>query len=112
MPRSPRCVGSAWRSVGAVLEHIVALSFPRTPSLASTPARSTFHLARRLANCTPPHSTRMAGTAGLVFRQLFEKESSTYTYLLADAETKEVGDSAGPPPSAGVTAQSTAVKRR
>jgi hypothetical protein len=32
----------------------------------------------------------MAGTEGLVFRQLFEKESSTYTYLLADAETKEV----------------------
>ena len=59
-----------------------------------------------------PHSNRMAGTAGLVFRQLFEKESSTYTYLLADAETKEVRDSAGPPPMAGVTAQSTSVKRR
>lgn len=54
----------------------------------------------------------MAGTAGLIFRQLFEQESSTYTYLLADAETKEVRDSAGPPPAAGVTAQSTAVKRR
>ncbi|KAE8289252.1 Persulfide dioxygenase ETHE1, mitochondrial [Larimichthys crocea] len=26
---------------------------------------------------------------GLLFRQLFEKESSTYTYLLADTETKE-----------------------
>lgn len=25
----------------------------------------------------------------LLFRQLFEKESSTYTYLLADAVTKE-----------------------
>ena len=94
---------------GAVLGHIVARSFSRTPS---TPARSTYHQARRLANCLPPHSTRMAGTAGLVFRQLFEKESSTYTYLLADAETKEVRDSAGPPPAAGVTAQSTAVKRR
>ena len=55
----------------------------------------------------------MAGMAGLVFRQLFEKESSTYTYLLADAETKEVRDSAGPPPMAAVTsAQSTSVKRR
>ena len=94
---------------GAVLGHIVARSFSRTPS---TPARSTYHQARRLANCLPPHSTRMAGTAGLVFRQLFEKESSTYTYLLADAETKEVRDSAWPPPAAGVTAQSTAVKRR
>jgi len=26
---------------------------------------------------------------GLLFRPLFEKESSTYTYLLADEETKE-----------------------
>ena len=32
----------------------------------------------------------MAGVDGLIFRQLFEKESSTYTYLLADAESKEV----------------------
>ncbi|KAK2909919.1 hypothetical protein Q8A73_007634 [Channa argus] len=31
----------------------------------------------------------MAQTKGLVFRQLFELESSTYTYLLADRETKE-----------------------
>ena len=45
--------------------------------------------ARSLATPVPRHST-MAGTEGLVFRQLFEKESSTYTYLLADAETKEV----------------------
>jgi sulfur dioxygenase len=26
---------------------------------------------------------------GLIFRQLFEKHSSTYTYLLADPDTKE-----------------------
>ncbi len=26
---------------------------------------------------------------GLIFRQLFEKESCTYTYLLADEATKE-----------------------
>ena len=26
---------------------------------------------------------------GVLFRQMFEKESSTYTYLIADAETKE-----------------------
>ncbi|HEX4923230.1 MAG TPA: MBL fold metallo-hydrolase, partial [Bdellovibrionales bacterium] len=26
---------------------------------------------------------------GLIFRQLFESESSTYTYLLADASTRE-----------------------
>ncbi|XP_008322267.1 persulfide dioxygenase ETHE1, mitochondrial [Cynoglossus semilaevis] len=33
--------------------------------------------------------SQMAGGRGLVFRQLFESESSTYTYLLADPETKE-----------------------
>ncbi|XP_037532725.1 persulfide dioxygenase ETHE1, mitochondrial [Nematolebias whitei] len=31
----------------------------------------------------------MARTDGLLFRQLFEKESCTYTYLLADKSTKE-----------------------
>ncbi|XP_028985580.1 persulfide dioxygenase ETHE1, mitochondrial [Betta splendens] len=31
----------------------------------------------------------MAQSRGLLFRQLFESESSTYTYLLADAQTKE-----------------------
>ncbi|XP_040901129.1 persulfide dioxygenase ETHE1, mitochondrial [Toxotes jaculatrix] len=35
------------------------------------------------------YCSRMAWTEGLIFRQLFESESSTYTYLLADAETKE-----------------------
>ncbi|XP_041648557.1 persulfide dioxygenase ETHE1, mitochondrial [Cheilinus undulatus] len=33
--------------------------------------------------------SRMALKEGLFFRQLFEKESSTYTYLLADRDTKE-----------------------
>uniref|UniRef100_A0A6T8PRG9 persulfide dioxygenase n=2 Tax=Hemiselmis andersenii TaxID=464988 RepID=A0A6T8PRG9_HEMAN len=31
----------------------------------------------------------MAATKGLIFRQLFEKTSSTYTYLLADEKTRE-----------------------
>lgn len=31
----------------------------------------------------------MALAKDLIFRQLFEKESSTYTYLLADPDTKE-----------------------
>ncbi|XP_029308431.1 persulfide dioxygenase ETHE1, mitochondrial [Cottoperca gobio] len=35
------------------------------------------------------YCSRMALTDGLLFRQLFESESSTYTYLLADTETKE-----------------------
>ncbi|XP_028325683.1 persulfide dioxygenase ETHE1, mitochondrial [Gouania willdenowi] len=33
--------------------------------------------------------SRRATTDGLLFRQMFESESSTYTYLLADAETKD-----------------------
>ncbi|KAI3361273.1 hypothetical protein L3Q82_013456 [Scortum barcoo] len=41
-------------------------------------------LAPRRSYCS-----RMAQTEGLFFRQLFESESSTYTYLLADTETKE-----------------------
>lgn len=35
------------------------------------------------------YCSRMARTGGLLFRQLFESESSTYTYLLADQETKD-----------------------
>uniref|UniRef100_A0A3Q3CVT7 Persulfide dioxygenase ETHE1, mitochondrial n=3 Tax=Pseudocrenilabrinae TaxID=318546 RepID=A0A3Q3CVT7_HAPBU len=35
------------------------------------------------------YCARIATTDGLLFRQLFESESSTYTYLLADADTKE-----------------------
>lgn len=35
------------------------------------------------------YCSRMAQTEGLLFRQLFELESSTYTYLLADTQTKE-----------------------
>lgn len=35
------------------------------------------------------YCSRTASTQGLLFRQLFETESSTYTYLLADTETKD-----------------------
>ncbi|XP_075899341.1 persulfide dioxygenase ETHE1, mitochondrial [Nelusetta ayraudi] len=35
------------------------------------------------------YCSRMSRTGGLLFRQLFETESSTYTYLLADQETKD-----------------------
>ncbi|XP_076869310.1 persulfide dioxygenase ETHE1, mitochondrial isoform X2 [Brachyhypopomus gauderio] len=45
-------------------------------------AAPRFHSGARL------QCARM-GSTGLLFRQLFESESSTYTYLLADAETKE-----------------------
>lgn len=36
-----------------------------------------------------PYCSRMALTEGVLFRQLFESESCTYTYLLADTQTKE-----------------------
>lgn len=36
-----------------------------------------------------PYCSRMALGEGLFFRQLFESVSSTYTYLLADTQTKE-----------------------
>lgn len=42
-----------------------------------------------LRGTTRSYCSRMAQTEGLLFRQLFELESSTYTYLLADQETKE-----------------------
>lgn len=35
------------------------------------------------------YCTRMARAEGLLFRQLFDRQSCTYTYLLADTETKE-----------------------
>uniref|UniRef100_UPI0037E8D29F persulfide dioxygenase ETHE1, mitochondrial n=1 Tax=Semicossyphus pulcher TaxID=241346 RepID=UPI0037E8D29F len=35
------------------------------------------------------YCSRMTLKEGLLFRQLFEKESSTYTYLLADTDTKQ-----------------------
>lgn len=35
------------------------------------------------------YCSRMALSEGVLFRQLFEAESSTYTYLLADTETKD-----------------------
>ena len=57
---------------------------------------------------SPSRRTRMIQSVGIAPSKLpvlVEQESSTYTYLLADAETKEVRDSAGPPPAAGVTAQ-------
>ncbi|XP_071326052.1 persulfide dioxygenase ETHE1, mitochondrial [Trachinotus anak] len=52
-----------------------------SPGVSSTvgPLRST----------TRRYCSRMALKEGLLFKQLFESESSTYTYLLADTETKE-----------------------
>lgn len=62
--------------------------------------RTAAAVSRRLALTDPViNRTRVAFTArfysafmasdSLIFRQLFEAESSTYTYLLADTETKE-----------------------
>ncbi|XP_053253987.1 persulfide dioxygenase ETHE1, mitochondrial [Podarcis raffonei] len=49
--------------------------------LGAAPARAS--LPRRC------YCVRTAQRQGLLFRQLFESESSTYTYLLADLKTKE-----------------------
>jgi len=38
---------------------------------------------------TTPSSSSSSSSSPLLFRQLFEAESSTYTYLLADSDTKE-----------------------
>uniref|UniRef100_A0A8C6S4H9 Persulfide dioxygenase ETHE1, mitochondrial n=1 Tax=Neogobius melanostomus TaxID=47308 RepID=A0A8C6S4H9_9GOBI len=50
---------------------------------------STLPLSPGLTAAVRAYCTRMARTEGLFFRQLFERESCTYTYLLADTETKE-----------------------
>lgn len=42
-----------------------------------------------LLNTRRFYCSRMAFTDGLLFRQLFESESCTYTYLLADTDNKE-----------------------
>jgi hypothetical protein len=44
------------------------------------------HVSRILFCCA---ADRIAGYTDLIFRQLFDKESSTYTYLLADPVSKE-----------------------
>ena len=50
-------------------------------------ASNTHFVKHRLASIRS--ISTMASTKGLIFRQLFEKTSSTYSYLLADEETKE-----------------------
>ena len=42
-----------------------------------------------LFNTIVVHITRVKSSNGLLFRQLFDKASSTYTYLLADMESKQ-----------------------
>ena len=38
---------------------------------------------------SPPRLVSVKTTCRMIFRQLFDSESSTYTYLLADTDTKE-----------------------
>lgn len=42
-----------------------------------------------MTNFATRHFTKLGAQNPLIFRQLFEKESSTYTYLLADVVSKE-----------------------
>lgn len=42
-----------------------------------------------LKNCQLLSKRNMSDKSTLFFRQLFEKESSTYTYILGDLVTKE-----------------------
>lgn len=52
------------------------------PSLRMVESESVKLRCKTTANCSYTTSSHPAGK--LLFRQLFEKESSTYTYLLAD----------------------------
>jgi len=72
-------------------------------TVLKTLSRSAYQCSRSILNINnshpiPSHLTRFACTATMeqipftkdfVFRQLFDKESSTYTYLLADTTSKE-----------------------
>ena len=71
-----RILCSAFRSA-----HTALWTPDRRSGIFSTNSRGSPELAPR---------ARKYSTHGLIFRQLFERESSTYTYLLADDETKEV----------------------
>ncbi|XP_067874611.1 persulfide dioxygenase ETHE1, mitochondrial isoform X1 [Heterodontus francisci] len=68
----------------------------RGPTIHSNPGTG-FHSAWNVLPCQPFISSgsrklsqhQAAQSKGLIFRQLFEKISSTYTYLLADADNKQ-----------------------
>lgn len=73
-----------------------ALGFRANSQCSSYSPADNRHVSPGLGTSTVPptaplraYCTRMARAQGLLFRQLFEKESCTYTYLLADTETKE-----------------------
>lgn len=58
--------------------------FPYKPSFSSLSISTTIKLKSQMASYSTSSSS-----SKLLFRQLFEKESSTYTYLLADASHAE-----------------------
>uniref|UniRef100_A0A3B3TVW8 Persulfide dioxygenase ETHE1, mitochondrial n=1 Tax=Poecilia latipinna TaxID=48699 RepID=A0A3B3TVW8_9TELE len=61
-------------------------SYAATQSRRLSPGKNSVVDLQRNARF---YCSRMAKTEGLLFRQLFEVESSTYTYLLADTNTRE-----------------------
>jgi sulfur dioxygenase len=58
--------------------------FPSKPSFFPLSISTTIKLKSQMASYSSYSSS-----SKLLFRQLFEKESSTYTYLLADASHAE-----------------------
>ncbi|GFP90260.1 persulfide dioxygenase ethe1 homolog mitochondrial [Phtheirospermum japonicum] len=56
-----------------------------TPKKPSVPQSFSFSAKLRLQMGSASYATSSGSSSKLLFRQLFEKESSTYTYLLADA---------------------------
>ena len=70
-------------------------SYINSDNLKNHRTRSYFQTARCALDASIHTSTvrrslsTMARGNGLIFRQLFDKESWTYTYILADEDTKE-----------------------
>lgn len=62
---------------------------PKLLSIAVPENISQLHESNLANNETRRFASTMNAGNGLIFRQMSDKESSTYTYLLADEETKE-----------------------
>lgn len=63
---------------------LLRISTPRPHNLSNFPILQTKLRPKTMAASYTTPSSSHPGSNKLLFRQLFEKESSTYTYLLAD----------------------------
>ena len=75
------CVKEGKSNVHAI-EHGKDLAFHGAPGLVAWSNAV-------LTTLVPPHTQSSKARASLIFRQMYEPESSTYTYLLGDQVTKE-----------------------